>query len=296
MSSDAAQKFSELSRTKTYSEQAVWFLNGFWEEGAFENAEQIYDYTQQAIKLDEKLGKGGNELDEFESHRFLEHFDNTMTVIRMRQELREIDQDNNGKMSLLEFFAHHYKKGIPDVANAPQGGDAEAIAEAQRALDEVSTALASVQAELAALAKAEEENKAAIAELKAQEDAYAAKIAELEAKSSDTSTGVVTRNKAANELSQLKAEDPLPLRKAKITAEAALRRVQKQRKIAEAAEAELLVKVDECKAQLMRMKQSGGVANGQMWFMERELFEADKYLPTNKQQYNHKEAFKYTPV
>jgi hypothetical protein len=36
------------------------------------------------------------------------------------------------------------------------------------------------------------------------------------------------RNKAANELAQLKAENPMPLRKAKITQEAALRKVEKQ--------------------------------------------------------------------
>eukprot|EP00034_Subulatomonas_tetraspora_P000052 GABW01000070.1.p1 GENE.GABW01000070.1~~GABW01000070.1.p1 ORF type:complete len:55 (-),score=12.36 GABW01000070.1:83-247(-) len=38
--------------------------------------------------------------------------------------------------------------------------------------------------------------------------------------------GVVKRNRAANELAQLKDEDPLPLRKAKITQGAALRRVR----------------------------------------------------------------------
>lgn len=282
MSADAADRFNALSRDKNYADQAVWFLNGFWGEGAYENAEKIWDYTQKAIELDEAKGKDGNELDEFQAHRHLEAFDNTMTVIRMRQELREIDQDNNGKMSIIEFLAHHFKKPIPDVANAPQGGDPEAIAAAQRAVAEVQEALAQVQAELKLL-------KAAQAELKAQEDAYAAKIRELEAASTDTSKGIVQRNKAANELAQLKAEDPLPLRKAKITNDAAVRRVEK-------AEAQLLVKLEEATEELRRIKQSGGAANGQMWWMERELFEADKYLPTNKQQYNHKQPFKYTPA
>ena len=48
--------------------------------------------------------------------------------------------------------------------------------------------------------------------------------------------------KAKNELAQLKGEDPLPLRRAKITQEAALRKVQKQRKLAEDAEAEAAAK------------------------------------------------------
>ena len=37
--------------------------------------------------------------------------------------------------------------------------------------------------------------------------------------------GTVRRGRSANELEQLKGEDPLPLRKAKITQEAALRKV-----------------------------------------------------------------------
>ncbi len=41
------------------------------------------------------------------------------------------------------------------------------------------------------------------------------------------------------ELAQLKQEDPLPLRKAKVTQEAALRKVEKERKAAEAATAAL---------------------------------------------------------
>jgi hypothetical protein len=53
---------------------------------------------------------------------------------------------------------------------------------------------------------------------------------------------MVQRNKAANELAQLKGEDPLPLRKAKITQEAALRKVEKERKITEVRMMELEVK------------------------------------------------------
>lgn len=48
------------------------------------------------------------------------------------------------------------------------------------------------------------------------------------------------RSKASNELSQLKAEDPLPLRRAKITQEAALRKVGKQKLAVEQQENNLL--------------------------------------------------------
>jgi len=65
----------------------------------------------------------------------------------------------------------------------------------------------------------------ALSELKAQEDAYHNKKAELERKSEEG--GVVSRNKAKAELAQLLAEDPLPLRRAKITTEAAVKKSRK---------------------------------------------------------------------
>jgi hypothetical protein len=107
---------------------------------------------------------------------------------------------------------------------------------------------------------------------------------------------------AANELAQLKGEDPLPLRKAKITQEAAVRRVQKaQKEVAEQkeateakkaeqeeaqkqleaahaqleeAEAELQEKMAEAQAELQKAKDAGGVAQGNFWWMERQLYEA----------------------
>ena len=76
--------------------------------------------------------------------------------------------------------------------------------------------------------------------MKAEEEAYQGKIRALEdviAKESG-----MKQAKAKNELAQLKGEDPLPLRRAKITQEAALRKVQKQRKVAEDAEVEAAAK------------------------------------------------------
>jgi hypothetical protein len=58
--------------------------------------------------------------------------------------------------------------------------------------------------------------------------------------------GVVSRNKAKNELAQHLAEDPLPLRQAKITAEAAVRKAEKATKAA--AEAKELAIADAEKA------------------------------------------------
>lgn len=65
--------------------------------------------------------------------------------------------------------------------------------------------------------KAETEQRAAVDELKSQEDKYNKQVSDLEAKSKDANASTVSKNKAAAELAQLKQEDPLPLRKAKIS-------------------------------------------------------------------------------
>jgi len=83
----------------------------------------------------------------------------------------------------------------------------------------------------------------------------------------------VKQGKAKNELAQLKGEDPLPLRKAKLTLSAALKRAEKATAAAEAAFAE-------AEAQLEAIKKAGGgVAQGRIWWMERELTEKKKYMP-----------------
>merc|ERR1712125_43759 len=79
--------------------------------------------------------------------------------------------------------------------------------------------------------KAKEELEVALQALHAEEEAYNKKKEELERKSKEG--GVVSRNKAANELAQLLAEDPLPLRRAKITQEAAVKKAEKTKIAAE---------------------------------------------------------------
>jgi hypothetical protein len=75
--------------------------------------------------------------------------------------------------------------------------------------------------------RAQVELEAALAELKAQEDAFNSRTDSLRSKSEDESVSVVGRNKAKNELAQHLSSDPLPLRKAKITQEAAVKKAEK---------------------------------------------------------------------
>jgi chromosome segregation ATPase len=241
--SEHKKKFLELTRMKYY-DQAKWFLNGFWKDGAEENAEQIWIYTHKFIDLDDKK-KDGCELDEFRAHKFLENFGETLTIIQLREKLRQIDLDMNGKMALLEYLAFRYGKTVKQVIDAPQGGNQEEIEAAQIKLQEVQNQLEKQQKALEQqknteelVKKSEAELRIAVEELKKQEESFQNQLQTLENKSKDPNVSMVNRNKASVELAQLKQENPLPLRKAKITQEAALRKVEKERKAAEVATAE----------------------------------------------------------
>jgi len=338
MEKDLKTKFLELTRMK-YAEQATWFMNAFWSSGIQGDAEAVWKFGQKFIELDQKK-KEGNELDEFWAHKFLESFGETLTVIQLRERLRQIDMDANGKMALLEYLLFKYSKLPKDVINAPQGDNSKELEEAQAKMQAVQDALTELQNQLEeqkrvvadqkkkagaadkaladqkaseeAVRRSEEENRQAVEALKAQEDAYHSQVKELERKAGDSSASTVAKSKAANELAQLKGENPLPLRKAKITQEATLRKVEKERKAAEAAtaiavalknEADAAARHAEAQARqveeavrdtetryqeavnfLEEVKRKGGVAYGSIWWMEREMKEMQKYLPQKRQQ------------
>jgi hypothetical protein len=107
---------------------------------------------------------------------------------------------------------------------------AEEAARREAASKAAAADLAAKEAELRAAQAALD---AALAEVQREEDAYNARTAELKAKSE--TGGTVSMNRAKNELAQHLAGETLPLKKAKITAEAAAKR--NERAVAAAATA-----------------------------------------------------------
>jgi len=162
--------------------------------------------------MDKPQGDNSKELD-----------DATAQLQAVQQALTEIQEKNEKQKVLVEA-----QKAAEAAAQAALEASIVAKANAESALE-------SQQVAEAAVKKAEAELAAAVADLRRQEEEHKAKIDALEAKSHDAALGIVARNKAANELAQLKEKDPLPLRKAKITQEAALHAVEKERKAAENA-------------------------------------------------------------
>ncbi len=186
-----------------------------------------------------------------------------------------------------------------------------AVANERKALSEQNKALEVQRKTASEVKKAEDELRTAVAELHAQETAYKKQLDDLDAKTKDEKLSAMKRSMAGNELAQLKGKDPLPLNKAKITQGAALKRVEKERKAADEAtkkcaekakeleeqtkkveaaqrkvEADTVAtesKVQEALGALEELKKQGGVAKGAIWWMEREVLEAQKYLPQSKQ-------------
>lgn len=287
---------------KPHTEQAIWFLNGFWEDGLESEAEKVWEITHLflEVQLDRKVRYGKKldvyteeaDLEEHRAHRLLELMGETQTVMALRKRLSALDIDNNHRMALTEFLLDRYKKTPQQVIDSPQGDvDPKKLAAAQEACDASVEALSKAQDEAAASAKAlkaseealqasneaaaraaeslaasnkaaaeaaESAAKAAAAAKKAQDAADVVRAAEAELQAAideitkletekadkiakcqaiiDSDAGAVKKGKAVQEKESLLSEDPLPLRKAKITQGAALKKVTKAREASEVVE------------------------------------------------------------
>jgi multidrug efflux pump subunit AcrA (membrane-fusion protein) len=271
-----------------HKEQAVWFLNAFWNSVGESNAEQVWGFKQKFDELDQEKRAEGSTLDEMQAHRFLETIKETLTVQAMREKLRSTGaiQGQIRRVPLTHYLIMKYNVDWHDLVNAVLG-DMEEIRRAQQKLDEVQAALREAEQREQDSKQAKRELEAALREVKSQEDARNNKTAELQKKSEEG--GLVSRNKAKAELAQHLAEDPLPLRKAKITLEAAVKKADRAAIAAEAAVEDARVKFEEAEAYLERVKK-GGSPKGALWWMERELHEAKAYLPKAKGGYNKREG------
>ena len=335
------EKLQELSKLN-YKQQAVWFLNGFWEQHQ-DQAETLWKYVHTCQKLDIEFHEDGCGLDEVNAHRFLEEYNETLTVRELRSKLRSTgalsESDRPKLVPLTHFLLFKYNTDWHKLVNASQGDNSAEIKKAQEMLEKVqaafresesrhneakTTAAAAAKSEAAAVEKeneareqeapfkaAQEEVEAALAEVHAQEAEYQGKIDDCK-KRSETG-GVVSRNKAKNELAQLEAEDPLPLSRAKITLSAAQKRAEKTRapfeaatKAAEAARAsatadreaadaakrqaeaalsDARARLQEAEDYLEEIKSQPGCAAGALWWIDRELHEAKAYMPESRGGY-----------
>lgn len=299
MNDSLMEQFKKIQQ-KTFREQAVWFMNGFWNDGVNfadkpEDREKLWGYVEGMTKLHPN-GAEGNELDEFKAHIFLEKSDMHMTVAKMRAVMKEIDLDFNKAISMTEFLIFHYHQKMIDVVNAPQAADPAAAKRIAAAKKACAAAKASCDAAIkseqesqkaaAAAHKAELAAQAALAELEAQQKALDDAKAKLQTQIDDESVSNTKKMKAKIQLAGLESKDPLPLDRAKITQGAAVRKLKKAKKKAikageVAAAARQVAEKDMEVAEAMltaEMKKATGGGQGELWYMKRELDEAKKFM------------------
>ena len=180
---------------RTHKEQAVWFLNAFWEDFAQGEAENLWRFVEHCVNIDNAKAEG-NELDEMEAHRFLEKADEAHTVLEMRSRLRKtgaIGQSERPKAVplshyLLFKYDSHSNKLFHDLVNRAQGDNQKQIQEAQAKLDAVSVAFEEASRTAAAASAALKEAQSR--EAAAKQSAEDARKREEEAKASAATLAV----------------------------------------------------------------------------------------------------------
>jgi len=266
----------------SYTQQAVWFLNGFWHLHEQE-AELMWTWVMTFGKLDLQNGIGGTGLDELNAHRFLEQFHETMTVTELREKMRKSGDHEPNKRPKFTALIHiallKFNLDWHMLVNATTSNPAE-LKKAQEQLEAVRIAFEKCRQAEAPFKAAQEEVESALREVQSQEDSYQSKISDARKRSEEG--GTVSRGKASAELSQLLAENPLPLRKAKITLEAAQKRAEKARAPFLEARERAEAAFNEAEAYLEEISKKGGSPKGSIFWLNRQLHEQKKYQPTSK--------------
>lgn len=148
LSDEQVEQFKAVTG-KTYKEQAIFFLNAYWDEHNADG-EKLWGQVELMEELDEKNRKDGSDLDEMKAHMFLEKQGGTMTVLQLRQKLRKMDLDFNKRMAMIEFLLFSYDEDVVELIKRPQGTNEE-LTKAVAALAKVQEAIEEREAKLKAL-------------------------------------------------------------------------------------------------------------------------------------------------
>merc|ERR1712137_963982 len=163
-------KLHELC-AKPYKQQAIWYLNCFWEQGADKEAELFWQYVLKNEELDLENHKEGSGLDELKAHMFLERFDETLTVREMRDKLRSTgaigESERPKTVPLTHYLLYKYNVDWNTLVDERRQGDnKEEMEKAEKMLQEVQAAFRQSEEKAAtarkALAEAQNAENAAV--------------------------------------------------------------------------------------------------------------------------------------
>src|SRR3990167_6393919 len=265
---------------KTYKEQAVWFLNCFWEEFASKEAELLWQYVLKNEELDLEFHKEGTGLDEMKVHVFLEKFDETLTVRDMRDKLRStgaIAQNERPKsVPLIHYLLYKYNANWHTLVDeGRQGDNKEELAKAEKLLAEVQQLFRESEAKASEARKSHNEAQSAEASAKARE-----------------AEAVAAENQAkAREADAVAAEEQARQREAEAKArEAEALASEKQAKEREAAAKASAAEAKERDAKAQKDAQAAKAAEAEAQAAQRELEEALAVVHAEEKAYNDKKA------
>ncbi|ELR20570.1 uncharacterized protein ACA1_052610 [Acanthamoeba castellanii str. Neff] len=117
---DHMSKFNEY-RSLPVGEQAKVFLRPFVLEfqGRFQ---EILDIADDFTRFAANPNATVVELNEFEGHLFLEKRGEAMTVVKMREHLKDIDFSGRTKLSFIEYLMFKYHKTLAQLFAPPPAG------------------------------------------------------------------------------------------------------------------------------------------------------------------------------
>merc|ERR1712137_790734 len=216
-------KLHELC-AKPYKQQAIWYLNCFWEQGADKEAELFWQYVLRNEELDLENHKEGSGLDELKAHMFLERFDETLTVREMRDKLRSTgaigESERPKTVPLTHYLLYKYNVDWNTLVDeGRQGDNKEEMEKAEQMLAEVQAAFresearagaarqALVEAQNAEQAAVSRENEAKAREAEAVEAENQAKAREADAKAREAEAKAAEADAKAKEAAAVSREE-----------------------------------------------------------------------------------------
>eukprot|EP00026_Physarum_polycephalum_P011918 Phypoly_transcript_12168.p1 GENE.Phypoly_transcript_12168~~Phypoly_transcript_12168.p1 ORF type:complete len:308 (+),score=111.53 Phypoly_transcript_12168:162-1085(+) len=215
------ERFVELAK-KPADEQLEFFLKSFifalddrWKD--------VVSLLSEFQKYVQRGGEGKPDLNFVQAAEFLQKQSKTRIAQQIKDELKDIDMDNNSRISFLEYLLIHFKvmvlsefykrheiAPVEDLSNDGVG----IVGVGDKLLDELFAPKSGLPPELVA----------AIEEFTAKKREKENKVKDLEAKAA---AGGVKGAAAANELSQLQASDKTEFNRLEVTLNAAKRKAAK---------------------------------------------------------------------
>jgi len=224
MPAEWAAAFAALCQ-KTHREQAIWWLNGSWNEPGSNSGQKIapdvWKIAHVFLEVDGtpvlyggkmKEFKENCDLDEFKAHVALEKLGEVMTVQQLRKHLQALDIDNNKRMSLSEYLLNKYKRTPEWLVNAPQGNvdpaklkaAEDSFAAANEALDQAAADAATAAEALAAAEQSAKLAAEALAEAQAAAAAAAAALAAAQAAAAAAAAALAEAQQSAADAAEAK--------------------------------------------------------------------------------------------